>query len=78
MADYDDTNRGALFIQNDKKSDKAPDYSGTLNVEGKEWRIAGWRRESKNGNKFISISVSDPQSKGSGSSSKPASNDSGW
>lgn len=78
MADYDNTNRGTLFVEEDKKNERGPDYTGTLNVEGKEWRIAGWRKETKSGRRIISLNVSEPQSKGGGSSSKPSSNDAGW
>ena len=58
--DYDDTNRGILFQEQDKKTDKSPDYTGKLNVEGKEYRLAGWKRQSKNGKPFLSLSISEP------------------
>jgi uncharacterized protein (DUF736 family) len=61
MADqYDDTNRGAIF-KNDKTSDNQPDYTGKINVDGVEKRIALWIRESKSGTKYMSASISDPQ-----------------
>ena len=59
--DFDDTNRGVLFQETEKKSEKAPDYTGKLNVEGKEYRLAGWKRQSKNGKPFLSLSISEPQ-----------------
>lgn len=59
MADYENTNSGALFANADKRSEKAPDYTGTMNFEGKEVRLAGWIRESKTGKKFLSIKVDD-------------------
>lgn len=77
MAEYDNTNRGSFFINEDKKTDKAPDYSGTLNVEGKEYRLAGWKRESKNGKKFLSLQISEPQGSSESGSKKDSSND-GW
>ena len=60
MTEYDDTNRGVLFRETDKRNEKAPDYKGKLNVEGKEYELAGWIRVSKAGNKFLSVSVSEP------------------
>jgi len=55
MQEYDDTNSGILF-QNDKKSEKAPDWTGTYNHEGEEIKLAGWKRVSKKtGKEFISI-----------------------
>jgi hypothetical protein len=58
--EYDNTNRGALFRNHDKdpNDDKERDYSGTLDVEGTEYRISGWVRTSrKTGKKYLSLSV---------------------
>lgn len=55
MPEYDNTDRGVLWL-NDKKSDKAPDYTGTYNHEGEEIKIAGWVRTTKTGKTLISIS----------------------
>ena len=57
--DYDNTNRGVLFKQTDKTNDKAPDYKGSFNYKGAEFKIAGWVKMSKSGNPFLSISVDD-------------------
>lgn len=55
---YDDTNRGHLHREDDKRNPKAPDYSGSLNVEGVDYRIAGWVKEStKTGKRFVSLVV---------------------
>ena len=65
MADFDNTSRGSLF-RNDKKTDeKHPDMSGTLNVEGKEYWISGWKKTSKAGTGFISLSVRPKQEQAS-------------
>ena len=62
MSQYDNTNSG-VFFKNDKKgSEKAPDYKGKINVNGKEFELAGWIKEGKNG-KFISLKVSEPYNK---------------
>src|SRR5262249_39752299 len=63
--EYDNTNRGALF-RNDNKDpndDKERDYSGTLDVEGTEYWLSGWVRTSKNGKKYLSLSVKPKQDK---------------
>ena len=55
---YDDTNRGVLFV-NDKKADpKHPDFTGKLDVDGREYFLDAWRQEGKNGKKgFLSVKV---------------------
>ena len=54
---YDDKNRGALFRNDRKNGDKSPDYKGSINIGGAEHWINGWIRESKTGEKFMSLSV---------------------
>jgi hypothetical protein len=63
--DYDNTNRGALFRNDDKdpSNDKDRDYSGSLNVEGTEYWISGYVRTSKSGRKFLSLSIKPKQDK---------------
>ena len=57
MTQYDNTNRGSLFRNDRKTADTHADYTGSLNVEGKEVWINAWLKESKNGTKFMSLSV---------------------
>ena len=68
MPQYDDTNRGVLFKNTDKKTDKHPDYTGKIDVEGKPYRLAAWIKDGQRG-KFMSLSLSEPQQ---GSSAPPA------
>jgi hypothetical protein len=63
MAEYDNTNTFALFKNDKGDNPKRPDYAGTANVDGIEFRISGWIREGKNG-KFISGSVQLKETKG--------------
>jgi hypothetical protein len=53
---YDNTNSGVLFKNNEKATDKHPDYGGSLNVDGAEYYLNAWIKEGKSG-KFLSISV---------------------
>ena len=55
-------NSGAIF-KNIKKADNHPDYRGGINVEGKEYDIALWLRESKKGVKYFSVAISEPYKK---------------
>lgn len=57
MSDYDDTNRGALFKNDKKESDKHPDYKGSINVGGVDYWIASWIKTSGKGTKYMSLSV---------------------
>lgn len=61
--DYDNTNRGALF-RNDRKreGDKLPEYTGSLNVNGQEYRLSAWLKDGRSG-KFFSISVTAKEDK---------------
>jgi len=58
--EYDNTNSGVLFRNDKRGNEKAPEYTGNINVDGVEKRIAAWIKESKAGKKFFSIKVSDP------------------
>ena len=57
MTDFDNTNTGALFKNDKKESDKHPDYKGSINVNGVEYWLSSWIKTSKQGNKFMSLSV---------------------
>lgn len=54
---YDNTNRGVLFKNDKKDSDKHPDYTGKINVDGKNLRLSAWIKQGKNG-KFMALQVS--------------------
>jgi len=67
MPEYDNTNRGVLFPNKYKEeSDSKPHFLGTINVEGIEFRLAGWENTSKNGKDYISVRVSEMDYKGEG------------
>ena len=58
---YDNTNRGVLFKEKEKKSDKHPDYKGKLDIDGVTRYLSGWIKQDKNGNSFLSLSLSAPK-----------------
>ena len=56
-------NSGALFKEEEKKSDKHPDYKGNCLVNGKQMYIAAWINTSQGGKKYMSLSFSEPTQK---------------
>jgi len=70
--EYDNTNRGTLGKNANKKSDSHPDYSGQLNIDGVDYWLSGWLKESKkDGSKFFSLAVKPKDSKPSKARQKP-------
>lgn len=62
MTTYDNTNRGSLFTNDRKTSDKHPDVKGSINVEGKEYWLSGWFKTGKSGG-FTSLSVTPKEAR---------------
>lgn len=58
MTDY--TNSGVLFKNDRKEHDNQPDYTGKINVDGTEKRLAAWIKSGQNG-KYMSLKVSDAE-----------------
>ena len=61
MNDFDNEKRGVLFRNNDKQTDRSPDYSGRITVDGVEYQLAGWLTESAKGLKYLSIKARIPE-----------------
>ncbi|WP_348701011.1 hypothetical protein [uncultured Limnobacter sp.] len=56
MSEYDNTNKGALFINSYKEEGtNQPDMSGPVNIAGVEFKLAGWLREQEDGTKYFSL-----------------------
>ncbi len=58
-------NQGSFFKEKNKTNEKAPDYTGELNVEGVMYRLAGWIKVARSGEKWVSLSVELPREKDS-------------
>lgn len=54
---YDNTNRGVLFKNDDKQSDTHADYRGSINVGGTEYWLDAWIKTSKADRKYMSLSI---------------------
>jgi hypothetical protein len=42
---YDNTNRGQIWGNDKKEKDTHPDFKGSVNVEGVEYWVSGWKRK---------------------------------
>jgi hypothetical protein len=45
MPEYDNTNRGSIWKNDKQESEKHPDFTGSLNVEGVEYWVSAWKRK---------------------------------
>jgi hypothetical protein len=48
-------NSGSLFKNDRKEQPNHPDYTGTAKVQGREFYMSAWLKESKSGKKFMSF-----------------------
>ena len=60
---FDNTNMGVLFKAKEQKTDKHPSYTGSINVDGREFWLNAWVRQTKQGEKFFSMSVKAKEAK---------------
>lgn len=68
MPNYSNENRGVLFANDKKGNEKRPDYTGDCNVDGVEFRLSAWKKQSKGGMGYLSISFQKKE----GQAPKPA------
>lgn len=54
---YDNTNSGALFVNDKRQNDKQPHYKGELNVEGVSYWLSAWLKKSQKGQEYISLAL---------------------
>jgi uncharacterized protein (DUF736 family) len=72
MPEYETENRGVLFPNRYKEDgDNKPDYTGNVDVQGEQWRLAAWENTSAKGNRYLSIAVSEPKDKESDDTEVP-------
>lgn len=54
---YENHNSGALFRNKERRTDKHPSHTGTIDVDGVSYRLAGWANVSKSGVSYLSIKL---------------------
>lgn len=57
MSQYDNTNTGALFVNDKRETDRHPNAKGTINVEGVEYWVSAWTKTSASGARYQSLSL---------------------
>ena len=59
MSQFDNTNRGAIWPNDRREKETHPHFTGTLNVDGKEYWVSAWKKkpDAKPGAPSLSFSV---------------------
>ncbi|WP_316216764.1 hypothetical protein [Bradyrhizobium sp. SZCCHNR3003] len=73
--EHDNTNKGALFRNEHRNSDRSPDYTGKLNVDGTEYWLSAWLQKAKDGSKYMSVAVRPQDSESREAKQTKAKND---
>ena len=56
-------NSGAIFRNEKKDKTTAPDYTGSITIEGKKFAVSGWINTSKDGKNYLRLLVMPAQAK---------------
>jgi uncharacterized protein (DUF736 family) len=57
--------QGSLFKNDEKLTEAHPDYKGTCMIDDKKFYISAWIKESREGIKYMSLSIQPPLQKSS-------------
>lgn len=62
MSGYDNTNSGLMYRNENRKTDKHPEFTGSINVNGEDFWLSAWVNEGKpggkmEGKKYFSIKI---------------------
>jgi len=49
-------NTGSIFVNDRKEKDTHPDRTGTALIDGTEYYVSGWLKNSKDGKPYLSLS----------------------
>ena len=58
MSNYDNNNRGAIWINDKKVKDTQPDFTGSVRVDNKDYFFSGWNRKPDAGPRSPEMSIS--------------------
>jgi hypothetical protein len=71
---YDNSNKGALF-KNEKQNERQPDLRGPVNIDGKEYELSAWVKNSEKAGKYYSLAVQPRKVNGGSLKAKESDND---
>lgn len=71
MSEYDNNNSGALFKNDKQGNEKRPDYKGSAEVDGRQYWVSAWIKQSKAGQTFMSLRY-EPKDAQAGGAPAPA------
>lgn len=57
MSNFDNTNKGSLFINTKKEKDTHPTMKGSINIEGKEYWVSAWTKVHETKGKWLSLAA---------------------
>lgn len=72
MADFDNRNRGSIWRNEKKDSDKHPDFTGSLNVDGTDYWVSAWKRKEGASDRAPALSFSVNKKDGKAHPARPA------
>lgn len=52
-------NTGSLFKNGYKTKDNHPDFTGTCKINGVDYKMAGWTKTTKSGERMVSMSFAE-------------------
>jgi uncharacterized protein (DUF736 family) len=55
--------QGSLFKNERKTNDRQPNYTGSAKWKGETIRISLWKKQSSNGNTYLSLALEEPRAK---------------
>ena len=58
MAEYSNENRGSIWRNDKKASDTHPDFTGSMNVDGRDYWVSAWKRKEGASDKSPALSFS--------------------
>tara|TARA_R100000008_G_C3545597_1_gene147357 strand:- start:564 stop:845 length:282 start_codon:yes stop_codon:yes gene_type:complete len=63
LTKYDKEKQGKLWVNDNKETDKQPDFTGSVVLEGVKYSLAAWSNMTEGGKKYLGVRISEWQDK---------------